>query len=82
MRHWDLAITEKKPKDLQVGEAGPEYSDGKYTGFRVGRDKHGWFAFRGRARTVSRREAGLLTSRMLGDLRALRRIEDSRGARE
>lgn len=79
MRHWDLPITENKPKDLQIGEGTPHYSDGKYSGFRVGRDKHGWFAFRGKARTVSRAEPVLLTSRMLGELKALTGIEKRAG---
>ena len=78
MRHWDLPITEKKPKDLQVGEATPHYQDGKYTGFRVGRDKHGWFAFRGHGRTVSRPYPGLLTSAMLKAIRDQMNVEGSK----
>ena len=75
MRHWDLPITEKKPKDLQIGEATPHYSDGKYSGFRVGRDKHGWFAFIGKCRTPSKPDVSLIYPQTLRNIRKKLAVE-------
>lgn len=65
MRHTRWLAVDKKAKDLSVGEVTPEFTDGKYTGLQVGRDKHGWFAFAGNQRTLSRPDSAGLTGPLL-----------------
>lgn len=69
MRYTSWPVTDKKAKDLFVGELTAVYTDGKFTGLQVGRDKHGWFAFRGGSRTVSRQQLAGLTGPMLRDFK-------------
>jgi len=65
MRYTGWPVVKKKGNDLEIGEVTAEYTDGKLTGLQVGRDKHGWFAFKGGSRTVSRMTLSALTGPIL-----------------
>ena len=65
MRYTSWRVTDKKAKELEAGEVTAPYTDGKFTGLSVGRDKHGWFVFDGKGRTTSRPTLAALTGPIL-----------------